>query len=81
MREARPGWIFDLDDRPAGRPSTAEILEVLHVPGYTMFRVRWEDGSESILLPSHKHRAHPPAVGDRPLGDQSRAVDPLRFEL
>jgi hypothetical protein len=62
MRVPQPGWIFDLDDqRPAGR-SAAEILEVLPVPGYTMFRVRWEDGSESTLLPSHDHRAHPPAV-------------------
>jgi hypothetical protein len=62
MREPGPGWIFDLDDRPPGRPSTAEILEVLDVPGYTMFRVRWEDGSESTFLPSDTHRAHPPTV-------------------
>jgi hypothetical protein len=61
-RAPRPGWIFDLDDRPAGRPSTAEILEVLDVPGYTMFRVRWEDGSESTFVPSDEHRAHPPIV-------------------
>jgi hypothetical protein len=56
------GWIFDVDDRRPGGPSRAEILEVLSVPGYKMFRVRWEDGSESTLLPSDDHRAHPPAV-------------------
>jgi hypothetical protein len=33
---------------------------VLSVPGYRMFRVRWEDGSESTLLPSDDHGPHPP---------------------
>jgi hypothetical protein len=59
-----PGWIFDLDDRRPGGPSKAEILEVLSVPGYRMFRVRWEDGSESTLLPADGHGAHPPAPGE-----------------
>jgi hypothetical protein len=61
-RAPEPGWIFDVGDLRPGGPSTAEILEVLAVPGYTMFRVRWEDGSESTLLPSDTHRPHPPAV-------------------
>ena len=64
-RAPEPGWIFDVGDLRPGGPSTAEILEVLAVPGYTMFRVRWEDGSESTLLPSHGHRAHPPAIEAR----------------
>ena len=54
------GWIFDVEDRHEGALSNAEILEVLAVPGYTMYRVRWEDGSESTFVPSSGHCAHPP---------------------
>ncbi len=32
-------------------PRTGEILEVLGEPGYEHFRVRWEDGHESINFP------------------------------
>lgn len=31
---------------------TAEILEVIGEPGREHFRVRWEDGHESIFYPS-----------------------------
>jgi Domain of unknown function (DUF1918) len=54
------GWIFDVEDRHEGALSSAEIVEVLTVPGYTMFRVRWEDGSESTFVPACGHHAHPP---------------------
>jgi hypothetical protein len=33
-------------------PRTAEILEVLGGPGHEHFRVRWEDGHESIYFPA-----------------------------
>lgn len=33
-------------------PRTAEILEVLGEPGHERFRVRWEDGHESIFFPA-----------------------------
>ena len=33
-------------------PRTAEILEVLGEPGRERFRVRWEDGHESIFFPA-----------------------------
>jgi hypothetical protein len=33
-------------------PRTAEILEVLGAPGQEHFRVRWEDGHESIYFPA-----------------------------
>lgn len=33
-------------------PRTAEILEVLGDPGHERFRVRWEDGHESIFFPA-----------------------------
>ena len=32
-------------------PKRAEILEVLGEPGHEHFRVRWEDGHESIFFP------------------------------
>ena len=32
-------------------PRSAEILEVLGEPGHEHFRVRWEDGHESIFFP------------------------------
>jgi len=33
-------------------PRTAEILEILGEPGHERFRVRWEDGHESIFFPA-----------------------------
>jgi len=57
----RPGWIFEIDDRHVGAATTAEILEVLHVPGYEAYRVRWADGWESTLIPSRETHAHPPS--------------------
>ena len=32
-------------------PRTAVILDVLGEPGHERFRVRWEDGHESIYFP------------------------------
>jgi Domain of unknown function (DUF1918) len=34
------------------RARTAVILEVLGEPGHERFRVRWEDGHESIYFPA-----------------------------
>ena len=31
---------------------TGEVLEVLGEPGHEHFRVRWEDGHESLFYPS-----------------------------
>ena len=33
-------------------PRTGEVLEVLGVPGEPHFRVRWDDGHESLFYPS-----------------------------
>ena len=57
--EPRLGWIFDVEGRHAGGPAHAEIVEILDVPGYTMYRVRWEDGSETTFVPSHDAHPHP----------------------
>jgi hypothetical protein len=61
----QPGWIFEIEDRHEGAPTTAEIVEVLHVPGYEAYRVRWADGSESTLIPSGNIHARPRSVGRR----------------
>ena len=41
-------------------PRTAEILEVLGEPGHEHFRVRWEDGHESIYFPADDASIKPP---------------------
>jgi hypothetical protein len=33
-------------------PRLGEVLEVMGEPGHEHYRVRWEDGHESILYPS-----------------------------
>lgn len=40
------------EHRVGGTPRVGEILEVSGEPGREHFRVRWEDGSETILYPS-----------------------------
>jgi len=35
-----------------GAHRTGEILEVMGEPGHEHFRVRWEDGTETIFYPS-----------------------------
>jgi ribosomal protein S6--L-glutamate ligase len=42
-------------------PRTAEILEVLGEPGHERFRVRWEDGHESIFFPADDATIRRPA--------------------
>jgi len=41
---------------------TAVILDVLGDPGHERFRVRWEDGHESILFPGEDAVVRRPAV-------------------
>ena len=50
---ARAGDEIVVEGRAVGvAAKTGEILEVLGDPGHERFRVRWEDGHESILTPS-----------------------------
>jgi len=46
----------------------AEILEVLGGPGHVHFRVRWDDGHESILYPGNDAtlRVQSPPSAKRP---------------
>lgn len=51
----RPGGVGDIvavtGHRVGERERTGEILEVLGSDGHTHYRVRWDDGHESIFYP------------------------------
>ncbi|HEY7732812.1 MAG TPA: DUF1918 domain-containing protein [Gaiellaceae bacterium] len=50
---ARPGDEIQVAGSAVGRtPRKAVILEVLGDSGHERFRVRWEDGHESIFFPA-----------------------------
>jgi hypothetical protein len=49
---AQVGDVIEITGHAVGdAPRTAEILEVIGDPGHEHFRVRWEDGHESIFFP------------------------------
>jgi RimK family alpha-L-glutamate ligase len=51
-KPARPGDEITITGHAVGdSPRTAVILDVLGEPGHERFRVRWEDGHESIFFP------------------------------
>jgi hypothetical protein len=50
--EPKPGDVIEIEGRAVGTPGrSGEILEVLGDDGHRHFRVRWEDGRESIFYP------------------------------
>ena len=50
---AKAGDLIEITGHTVGdAPRTAEILEVLGASGHEHFRVRWEDGHESIYFPA-----------------------------
>jgi hypothetical protein len=50
---AAVGDLIEITGHAVGdSPRTAEILEVLGGTGHEHFRVRWEDGHESIYFPA-----------------------------
>jgi hypothetical protein len=82
VQDPEVGWIFEVDGRHPGMTSTAEILEVIEVPGYTMFRVRWNDGSESILLPpNHQAQVGPMSTMRRSSAYRTRSARVERRSL
>ena len=51
-KPAQMGDVIEITGHSVGdAPRSAEILEVLGEPGREHFRVRWEDGHESIFFP------------------------------
>jgi FtsP/CotA-like multicopper oxidase with cupredoxin domain len=62
---ARKGdWIVAQGFRGA-RGRRGEVLEVLGAPGHHHYRVRWEDGHESILYPTDGVVIEPAPPPDR----------------
>jgi ribosomal protein S6--L-glutamate ligase len=67
-KPARPGDEIVITGHSVGdSPRTAVIEEVLGEPGHERFRVRWEDGHESIYFPGED------AVLRRPAGARARS--------
>jgi rRNA processing protein Gar1 len=57
---AKPGSILEIHAHRIGESAQlGEILEVLGDPDHPHFRVRWEDGRESIFYPSDDARVRP----------------------
>lgn len=51
---ANPGDLIVIEAHHVGEPHrTGEILEILGEPGHAHYRIRREDGSETILHPSN----------------------------
>jgi hypothetical protein len=58
--KTRPGDIISVTGHSVGeRPREGEILEVLGETGHIHYRVRWEDGHESIFYPSSDAHIRP----------------------
>jgi hypothetical protein len=56
----RAGDIIEIHGNQVGQSGrSGEILEVIGEPGHQHFRVRWEDGRESIFYPSSNARVRP----------------------
>ena len=50
----QPGDVLEVARHRVGEAQrSGEIVEVLGAPGQPHFRVRWEDGHESIVYPSN----------------------------
>ena len=57
---ARPGEVVEIHEHRLGEKGrTGEILEVLGEPGHEHYRVRWDDGHESIFYPSSDATVRP----------------------
>jgi hypothetical protein len=64
---ARVGDWLEVAGVAGSPPRRGEISEILGVPGHTHFRVRWDEGHESLVYPAdHEAIVHHAANrGDR----------------
>ena len=51
MMTRRGDWL-EVNGIPGHPPRRGEIVEVLSRPGHAHYRVRWEDGNESLHFPA-----------------------------
>jgi len=50
----KPGDVVEIHGHRVGETArSGEILEVIGGPGHQHFRVRWDDGRESLFFPSN----------------------------
>jgi hypothetical protein len=60
------GDVVETNGRGVGRSGRmGEILEVLGEPGHEHFRVRWEDGRESVFYPAGEATIRPKPTRSR----------------
>jgi Domain of unknown function (DUF1918) len=61
-RRARPGEVVVIEGHRVGESRRiGEILEVLGDPGHEHYRVRWDDGRETVFYPGNDARIRPAA--------------------
>jgi hypothetical protein len=59
---AAPGWIVEVTGHRLGdAPRSGEILAVIGDAQHPHYRVRWEDGRESLFFPGSDVVLRPPA--------------------
>lgn len=57
----KPGDVVEVSGHRVGeKPRSGEILEVLGPPGHVHYRVRWDDGHESLFYPGSDTTVRPP---------------------
>jgi len=75
---ARAGDVIVVNPHHLGEPErTGEILEVLGESGHEHFRVRWEDGHESVFYPGSDATVRR-ATAEREIG---KPEVPAQFEV
>ncbi len=52
LASAQPGDWLEVDAIPGGDPRRGEIVEVIGAGEHLHFRVRWDEGHESLLYPA-----------------------------
>ena len=63
LTQAKPGDVVEVSGRHVGdHARTGEILELLGDEEHPHFRVRWEDGHESVLYPGEATTIRKPAA-------------------
>jgi len=56
-----PGWVVEVAGHRVGDTARAgEILEILGSESHPHYRVRWEDGHESVYFPGSDVALRPP---------------------